>query len=64
MGALTQAEAQTRFAQLAVDAYDVALDLGEARDQATFGSQVRITFRATTAGPTWVEVKAEALDDE
>ncbi len=59
MPSLTRAEALDRARLLTVQRYDIALDL--ARGDTRFGSEVDIHWTGLGTGPTFLDVKAEAL---
>jgi aminopeptidase N len=56
---LTRAEAAVRSALLAVDSYDVVLDLTS--DEKTFNAHTTVKFSAKTPEPTFIDVVAGSL---
>ncbi|MFC8453386.1 aminopeptidase N [Kitasatospora sp. NPDC057223] len=59
---LTREEARTRAELLHVDAYDIELDLGSARDGGTFRSTTVVRFSATTPGAsTFIDLVAPSV---
>ncbi|MFE9426272.1 aminopeptidase N [Kitasatospora sp. NPDC006697] len=61
---LTREEARTRAALLHVDAYDIELDLGSARDSATFRSTTVVRFTATEPGAaSFIDLVAPAVHE-
>ncbi|MFJ6621630.1 aminopeptidase N [Kitasatospora sp. NPDC091335] len=61
---LTREEARTRADLLRVDAYDIELDLGSARDGGTFRSTTVVRFTATTPGAeTFIDLVAPSVEE-
>ncbi|MGW4895458.1 aminopeptidase N [Kitasatospora sp. NPDC004240] len=61
---LTREEARTRAALLHVDAYDIELDLGSARDGGNFRSTTVVRFTATTPGAaTFIDLVAPGVEE-
>ncbi|WP_369182974.1 aminopeptidase N [Streptomyces sp. Y1] len=61
---LTREEARTRADLLRVDAYDIELDLGSAREGGTFRSTTVVRFTATTPGAdTFIDLVAPAVEE-
>ncbi len=58
---ITKAEAAARSALIAVDHYDVVLDLSQVRTDATFGSTTTVTFTATAGASTWIDLVADEV---
>ena len=59
---ITKAEAAGRSALIAVDHYDVVLDLSQVRTSPTFRSITTVTFHATPGASTWIDLVAEGVD--
>ncbi|MEU3572686.1 aminopeptidase N [Kitasatospora sp. NPDC036755] len=61
---LTREEARTRADLLHVDAYDIELDLGSAREGGTFRSTTVVRFTATTPGAeTFIDLVAPSVEE-
>ncbi len=61
---LTREEARTRAALLAVDAYEIELDLSSAREGGTFRSTTVVRFTATEPGSsTFIDLVAPAVSE-
>ncbi|MFD7904457.1 aminopeptidase N [Kitasatospora sp. NPDC057904] len=61
---LTREEARTRADLLHVDAYDIELDLGTAREGGTFRSTTVVRFTATTPGAdTFIDLVAPGVEE-
>ncbi|MFD8751341.1 aminopeptidase N [Kitasatospora sp. NPDC059577] len=61
---LTREEARTRADLLRVDAYDIELDLGSAREGGTFRSTTVVRFTATTPGAdTFIDLVAPSVEE-
>ncbi|MFE4971488.1 aminopeptidase N [Kitasatospora sp. NPDC056651] len=61
---LTREEARTRADLLHVDAYDIELDLGSAREGGTFRSTTVVRFSATTPGAeTFIDLVAPSVEE-
>nr|WP_223244973.1 aminopeptidase N [Streptomyces sp. CBMA156] len=61
---MTREEARTRADLLRVDAYDIELDLGSARDGGTFRSTTVVRFTATTPGAeTFIDLVAPSVEE-
>ena len=61
---LTREEARTRAELLHVDAYDIELDLGSAREGGTFRSTTVVRFGATTPGAsTFIDLVAPGVSE-
>ncbi|MEU1283865.1 aminopeptidase N [Kitasatospora sp. NPDC005856] len=61
---LTREEARTRADLLHVDAYDIVLDLGSAREGGTFRSTTVVRFTATTPGAeTFIDLVAPSVEE-
>ncbi len=58
---LSKAEAAGRAAIVAVEHYDVVLDLSEVRTSPTFASRTTVTFTATPGAETWIDLVADAV---
>src|SRR5699024_3909525 len=63
MASLTRADAELRAQIIDVTAYQVELDLtdGDLPDHTTFGSRSTVTFTATPAESTFLDLKAERV---
>ncbi|MEV7602357.1 aminopeptidase N [Kitasatospora sp. NPDC089797] len=60
---LTREEARTRADLIRVDAYDIELDLGSAREDETFRSTTVVRFTATTPGAdTFIDLVAPSVE--
>ncbi|MFD5466350.1 aminopeptidase N [Kitasatospora sp. NPDC127059] len=61
---LTREEARTRADLIRVDAYDIELDLGSARDGGTFRSTTVVRFTATTPGAdSFIDLVAPGVEE-
>ncbi|MGW3039457.1 aminopeptidase N [Kitasatospora sp. NPDC001159] len=61
---LTREEARTRADLLRVDAYDIELDLGSAREGGTFRSTTVVRFTATTPGAdSFIDLVAPSVEE-
>ncbi|MFJ9842232.1 aminopeptidase N [Kitasatospora sp. NPDC101155] len=61
---LTREEARTRADLLRVDAYDIELDLGSARDGGTFRSTTVVRFAANTPGAdSFIDLVAPSVEE-
>ena len=58
---LTRAEAQERARLLAVERYDIEVDLSGAKDGGTFRSATTVRFEAREAGSTFIDLVAPAV---
>ena len=60
---LTRAEAQQRARLLAVDGYEIELDLSGAQDGGTFRSATTVRFEAREAGSSFIDLVAPAVHE-
>ncbi|WP_037906873.1 aminopeptidase N [Actinacidiphila yeochonensis] len=60
---LTRAEAQERARLLAVERYDIELDLSGAKEGGTFRSVTTVRFEAREAGSTFIDLVAPAVKE-
>ncbi len=58
---LAKSEAAERAAVIAVDHYDVVLDLSEVRDSPTFSSRSTVSFQATPGASSWIDLVADEV---